>query len=195
MVAPMPPLALLLAALPAASGWWGDEAALEPPRDPPAGELPLHPAVEAALFDPVAGPERVERLRLELGLPPPLRRERHAGGQGGGGETGDAGWSPWDDDEEEGDEEGRQFSKGATDRQSMETLARYQRLQAEAVGQRTWPDKPTKTLLAARDPSGASAAETCGLAPSVWPVACDDVSPAHPTSCAAGKPPHPDSAG
>lgn len=181
-------------------GWWGSsdssaDSSAEPQHQVAWEELRRELEATAAapmdesvlpLFDRAAGLARMEHWRRELGLPDPQRSRADSSRPAGAAAFLDedldgTGWDYWESaeaagwDHADGGEErpSREFSKGATDRRSMETIALYQRLQAQAIAERMWSNKPAATLLSATEISGGSSS-IASAAPSIWPIACNE---------------------
>jgi hypothetical protein len=132
------------------------------------------------LFDRDAGQARVQRWRRELGMaapqphptmhPMPTATFLDEDLDGTGWDTWDRVDAGVDDDKKPSPE----FSKGATDRRSLETTALYQQLQAQAVAERSWNHKPSATLIRATELAG-TAGEACPqTAASIWGIACSE---------------------
>ena len=138
------------------------------------------------LFDREAGEARVDRWRGELGLP--TRRRTSAMDQTVPvartsflyEDFDGTGWDFWQGGVKAGqgtslhqdEPPPPEFSKGATDRRSMETLALYQRLQAQAIAERSWRHKPSVTLIRATELAGSG--DACAQTASVWSISCNE---------------------
>lgn len=136
------------------------------------------------LFDRQAGQERVERWRRELGVAAThSSRTANAMEQPALAATfldedlDGTGWGTRDrPDAGVNDDKAApaEFSKGATDRRSLETIALYQRLQAQAIAARTWNHKPSATLIRATELAGTAGDACPHTAASVWRIACSE---------------------
>jgi hypothetical protein len=130
------------------------------PFSTPEGHSRGSAPVVAALFDAAAGQHRVNALRVQLGFPPAtipsqpspsLDRARPSG----------------------------EFTKGATDRRSLDTLALYQQLQAIVLHERlrAGASRPVRVLLNATPSPELNHARQWARgveATASWSVPCDD---------------------
>lgn len=189
-------LVLQLAPAPSLASWWSGllaSAESQPDEQTQTAWVELRrqqPVVRLdesvlPLFDRETGEARVDRWQRELGLPAKRRRTSTVDQPGPTAAFLDedldgTGWDFWQGGAQaiqansvhQDTPPPPEFSKGATDRRSMETLALYQRLQAQAIAERSWRHKPSVTLIGATELAGAG--DACAQTASVWSTSCNE---------------------